>query len=248
MRATKPSLARGVPRAIIEAALAATDSRAFRTMLRPLLRAHVAFDAYCVNTCDPVTRAVTSSVGDGLSPADARKLFAIESAGRDVNLLAHLAPEGPVVATLQTATRGKPRSSRRMREIFAPLGFCDELRAALVLGDRPWGYLHLFRKQIPVRRGGHRTNRVRGARDRSRSREESRDAATSSARAFRARIDRSRSPRQDRPCVGPRARPGRRARLRWASSNPARHRRGAVRSRGGMLSDWGRRLGRVSRV
>ncbi len=147
--ATKPSLARGVPRALVEAALSATDSREFRTKLRPLLRVHVAFDAYCVNTCDPVTRAVTSSVGDGLSPGDARKLFAIERAGGDVNLLADLASEGPAVATLQAATRGKPHSSRRMREIFAPLGFCDELRAALVLGERPWGYLHLFRKERP---------------------------------------------------------------------------------------------------
>jgi hypothetical protein len=45
------------------------DSRAFRLAARPLLHGYVPFDAYCVNTCDPVTRAITSSVGDGLGPA-----------------------------------------------------------------------------------------------------------------------------------------------------------------------------------
>lgn len=149
MQARKPSLARGVPRAIVEAALSAVDSRAFRSNLRPLLQSYVAFDAYCVNTCDPVTRAITGSVGDGLAPPDARKLFALEREGGDLNLLASLAPGGPVVATVSAATNGKPHRSRRMREIFAPLGFCDELRAALLLGDRPWGYLHLFRKDYP---------------------------------------------------------------------------------------------------
>jgi DNA-binding CsgD family transcriptional regulator len=34
-----------------------------------------------------------------------------------------------------------------MRTIFLPKGLTDELRAALVLGDHVWGYLHLFRKR-----------------------------------------------------------------------------------------------------
>jgi hypothetical protein len=135
--ARKPSLARGVPRAIVDAALSAEDSRAFRADLRPLLHVYVAFDAYCVNTCDPVTRAITSSVGDGLTARDARKLFALERTGGDLNSLADLAPDGPVAVTLAAVTNGKPLRSRRMREIFAPLGFCDELRAALLLRDRP---------------------------------------------------------------------------------------------------------------
>jgi hypothetical protein len=52
-----PVRASGSP-SIVEAALSTTDSKAFRASLRPLLRAHVAFDADCVNTSDPVTRAM----------------------------------------------------------------------------------------------------------------------------------------------------------------------------------------------
>jgi DNA-binding CsgD family transcriptional regulator len=114
--------------------------------MRPVLREWVPFDAYCVNACDPVTRAITSSVGDGLSPEDARRLFAIERRGKDVNLLADLGVSRPNVVTVSAATGGAPNESERMRTLFLPRGFVDELRAALALGDHVWGYLHLFRK------------------------------------------------------------------------------------------------------
>src|SRR5262249_41200063 len=117
MGRTKPSLERGVPPKLRELALGSTDSRAFRVAARPLLHAHVPFDAYCVNTCDPVTRAITSSVGDGLRPTEARRLFAIERRGRDVNLLTNLGVTGPRVATMNEATRGAPDKSERMRTI-----------------------------------------------------------------------------------------------------------------------------------
>jgi DNA-binding CsgD family transcriptional regulator len=113
----------------------------------------VPFDAYCVNTCDPVTRAITSSVGDGLGAADARRLFALERRGGDVNPLADLGGKLPRVVTVSAATEGAPARSERMRTIFLPQGYDDELRAALPWGEHVWGYLHLFRRGRPFDAG-----------------------------------------------------------------------------------------------
>jgi DNA-binding CsgD family transcriptional regulator len=118
--------------------LNATD---FRRELRRHLERLVAFDAYCVNTVDPTSRLITSSIGDGLSGEDARRLFELEERGTDFNSLATL--KGPV--TIYQATEGCVTRSERMRRVFLPLGLGDELRAPLDLGDTRWGYLHLFR-------------------------------------------------------------------------------------------------------
>jgi DNA-binding CsgD family transcriptional regulator len=138
-----------VPPALVDLATRARDSRAFRLALRPVLRDWLPFDAYCVNACDPVTRVITSSVGDGLSPEDGRRLFALERRGKDVNLLAELGVLRPHVVTVSAATGGAPHKSERMRTLFLPRGLVDELRAALALGGHVWGYLHLFRKSRP---------------------------------------------------------------------------------------------------
>ena len=98
-----------------------------------------------MNTVDPETLVITSSIGDGLSAEAARRLFEIEEAGLDFNPLTELA-RGPVhVATLTQVTEGDVSRSQRMRELFLPLGYGDELRAALVIDGHCWGYLHLFR-------------------------------------------------------------------------------------------------------
>jgi DNA-binding CsgD family transcriptional regulator len=122
------------------------DSIRFRRQLRDELHRLVAFDAYCVNTADPATLLVTGSVGDGLPPEKTARLFAIEYAGGDCNELASLA-EGPThVATIGQATAGHPERSRRMREIFLPIGLGHEMRAALTAGGACWGFLHLLRR------------------------------------------------------------------------------------------------------
>ncbi|HYQ15538.1 MAG TPA: helix-turn-helix transcriptional regulator [Polyangiaceae bacterium] len=144
MAARRTSLARG-GRAIFELCGAGLDSVSFRQQLRAQLRRLLPFDAYCVNTVDPQTRLITSSIGDGLSSSAARRLFELEELGTDFNRLTELT----CVATLHEATYGDVLRSQRMRELFAPLGFCDELRAALVVDGHCWGYLHLFRESQP---------------------------------------------------------------------------------------------------
>jgi len=145
----RTSLARGGNKTA-RAALVALCGRglngaAFGQELRARLRRLVDFDAYCLNACDPASGVVTSSVGDGLRPEQARALFALEARGVDLHCLRELFA-GPLRAgALWLATSGHPEQSLRMREIFIPLGFGDELRAALLVGQVCYGYVHLFR-------------------------------------------------------------------------------------------------------
>jgi len=140
MVATPTSLARG---GIEELCRARLDATTFRRELRARLARILAFDTYCVNTVDPVSRVVTSSVGDGLAPAMGRLLFEIEHRGSDFHPLCDLVC--PV--TMHRATDGDVCRSERMRKIFVPLGLRDELRAPLNGGGHTWGYLHLYRSR-----------------------------------------------------------------------------------------------------
>lgn len=129
--------------ALCEAGL---DAGALRSRLREPLSALLAFDGYCVNTCDPASGAITSSVGDGLPEKHARRLFELEAGAHDFNSLAMLFEAHEAVVTLSGATRGVVSKSVRMREVLRPLGFRDELRAGLKHHGACWGYLHLLRK------------------------------------------------------------------------------------------------------
>lgn len=155
MTRRRTSLARGgrdgehglgrATREVAELCRARLDSVAFRQQLRALLARVVPFDAYCVNTVDPESLLITSSIGDGLSADAARRLFELEDAGTDVNRLQLLARGPEHVATVWQVTNGDVERSQRMRELFLPLGWHDELRAALVVDGHCWGYLQLFR-------------------------------------------------------------------------------------------------------
>jgi DNA-binding CsgD family transcriptional regulator len=139
------SLARGGR--LVELCRSRLDSVALRQRLRGELERVVPFDLYCVNTVDPRSLLITSSIGDGLSPEAARRWFELEEAGRDYNRLTELAQGRVSVATLARVTRGDVRQSPRMRELFWPQGLRDELRAALCCDGACWGYLHLFRRE-----------------------------------------------------------------------------------------------------
>lgn len=67
----------------------------------------------------------------------------------DVNKFHSLATGSPHVATLDSVTRGERLGSARYRDIMAPLGLGDELRAALVTPSGCWGYLCLHRAESP---------------------------------------------------------------------------------------------------
>ncbi|WP_371502962.1 LuxR C-terminal-related transcriptional regulator [Kitasatospora sp. NBC_00374] len=126
------------------------DTAALRTETLSRLRRVVPADAVFFATVDPVTLLFTSAAAeDPLGPAT--ELFLDNEFGRaDVNKFSALAQAADPVASLDRATRGDRSASARYREIMAPLGLGDELRAALVTGHHCWGVLCLHRADSPV--------------------------------------------------------------------------------------------------
>ncbi len=113
------------------------------------LRRIVPTDAAFFAAVDPMTLLFTSALSEEpLAPATA--LFLDNEFGReDVNKFSSLADSSVQVNTLDRATRGDRSASARYREIMAPLGLGDELRAALTTGRHCWGVLCLHRETSP---------------------------------------------------------------------------------------------------
>jgi hypothetical protein len=63
----------------------------------------------------------------------------------DVNRYVDLARADRPVAAFRAVT-GDPRHSSRYRTFLRPIGFGDELRAVLRVGDSPWGTTALIRR------------------------------------------------------------------------------------------------------
>jgi DNA-binding CsgD family transcriptional regulator len=121
------------------------------------LRKIVPVDAAFFATVDPVTLLFTGAVAEDPLGA-ATPLFVDNEFGQaDVNKFAVLAApgrgsgaSGARITSLDRATRGDRAASHRYREIMAPLGLGDELRAALVAGQHCWGVLCLHREDSPA--------------------------------------------------------------------------------------------------
>ena len=112
---------------------------------RVLSRA-VHFDGLCVLTLDPATLLFTSEYTVDCLPPQARARMAeIEVRELDVNRFGALARSGRFVATLDATTGGDLELSMRHRELLAPNGYGDELRAVLASGSGVWGALTLLR-------------------------------------------------------------------------------------------------------
>jgi DNA-binding CsgD family transcriptional regulator len=112
---------------------------------RVLARA-VPFDGVSVLTMDPATSLATSAfVQNGLRADAALRIAEIEYGESDVNTFDALARSGRIAASLSETTNGDLDRSRRHRELRAPNGFGDELRAVLVSDAVPWGGLTLGR-------------------------------------------------------------------------------------------------------
>lgn len=110
------------------------------------LRAVLTVDAVFIATADPETLLFTAAYGEPpLEQATARFLDN-EFCGRDVNRFASLAIGRRHVGWLDDATGNDRFASERYRDIMRPIGLGDELRAALVLDGRCWGYLCLHRE------------------------------------------------------------------------------------------------------
>ncbi len=111
-----------------------------------ILARAVPFDAVCVLTMDPATCLATSEFVENCLPPDARvRVAEIEFGESDVNTFDALKRSGRVAAGLSKTTEGDLHRSLRHREVLAPNGFGDELRAVLVSDAATWGALILLR-------------------------------------------------------------------------------------------------------
>lgn len=94
-------------------------------------------------TVDPETLLFTSAVAQDPLGTVTPLFLANEYSSADVNKFATLAEASDPVGSLDHSTGGQRADSPRYREIMAPLGLGDELRAALIAGRRCWGVLCL---------------------------------------------------------------------------------------------------------
>jgi DNA-binding CsgD family transcriptional regulator len=120
--------------------------RDFSVAATRILARSVPFDGASVVTVDPATSLATSAiVENGLRAEAAVRIAEIEYSESDVNKFGALARSGRPAASLSGTTDGDLDRSVRHRELRAPNGFGDELRAVLVSDAATWGGLTLGR-------------------------------------------------------------------------------------------------------
>jgi DNA-binding NarL/FixJ family response regulator len=120
--------------------------REFSLGAAKILAGLVLFDGVSVLTMDPATSIATSAfVQNGLRAEAALRITEIEYGEGDVNTFDALARSGRIAASLSETTGGDLDRSRRHRELRAPTGLGDELRAVLMSEGTVWGGLTLGR-------------------------------------------------------------------------------------------------------
>jgi DNA-binding CsgD family transcriptional regulator len=127
------------------------DPAAVFTEASTRLRRLVPFDAAVWLTTDPGTGLPTApTLTDNLELEGEQEqcsaLWRREFLVADVNLYRDIARAEVPAASLR-ATVADPSQSARYREFLEPMGFSDELRAVLRVGDSPWGAINLYRRR-----------------------------------------------------------------------------------------------------
>ncbi len=128
-----------------------TDATAVFAEASTRLRRLVPFDAAVWLTTDPGTGLPTApTLADNLQldgeVEQCSQLWRREFLVDDVILYRDIARAEVPAASLR-ATVADPRQSARYREFLEPMGFTDELRAMLRVGDSPWGAINLLRRR-----------------------------------------------------------------------------------------------------
>jgi DNA-binding CsgD family transcriptional regulator len=131
---------------VIETCRSGLDPDALRSAVLPRLRKVVPVDALWWAAADPATLLFTRSYREELPEESGPYFVENEFLHDDVNKWTDLARDSAGVRTLMQATDGHPARSPRYRDIFAPLGLQDELRAVLRVRGACWGYICLHRE------------------------------------------------------------------------------------------------------
>ncbi|MEV6682122.1 LuxR C-terminal-related transcriptional regulator [Streptomyces erythrochromogenes] len=111
-----------------------------------IVPAVVGADGVCGLTLDPATLLHTGGFHHGGVPhTHLPRLLQIEYGEEDVNQFPSLVKAGGTAAGLWQATRHRPHSSSRYRDVYRPAGMGDEMRVVLRTGHTVWGALVLHR-------------------------------------------------------------------------------------------------------
>jgi DNA-binding CsgD family transcriptional regulator len=132
---------------IVRLCHAGLDSRTLRVEVIRHLRKLIPVDASFFATADPATLLFTSTVVDDVLAQATTQFVENEFLKDDSVKFARLARGRSPVDSLGVATEGELALSPRYQEILAPMDLGDELRAALVVGSKCWGFMCLHRER-----------------------------------------------------------------------------------------------------
>jgi DNA-binding CsgD family transcriptional regulator len=141
------SSAERIRQEIIRLCHAGLDSRTFRVECVKRLQKSIPVDASFFATADPATLLSTSAVQDDVLTQATSQFLENELLKDDAVKFAQLARGRSPVDSLGAATKGELALSPRYQEILAPMDLGDELRAALVVGSKCWGFMCLHRER-----------------------------------------------------------------------------------------------------
>lgn len=140
-------LAEQAGRDIVRLCHSGLDSSTLRDEAIKRLRRAIPLDAAFFATADPATLLFTSVTVDDVLDRATPQFLENEFAQDDVNKFGWLANGARHVGALSEATGYDLPRSPRYRDILAPMGLGDELRAAFVTGPSCWGFVCLHREQ-----------------------------------------------------------------------------------------------------
>ena len=132
---------------IVRLCHAGLDSRTFRVEAIRRLRKLIPLDVSFFATADPATLLYTSAVRDDALARASPQFLEREFLKDDPIKFVRLARGRSPVDSLGMATKGELAHSPRYQEILAPMDLGDELRAALVVGSKCWGFMCLHRER-----------------------------------------------------------------------------------------------------
>jgi hypothetical protein len=141
------SSAERIRQEIIRLCHAGLDSRTFRIESVKRLKKAIPVDASFFATADPATLLFTGAVLDDVLTQATSQFLENELLKDDAVKFAQLARGRSPVHSLGATTKGELALSPRYQEILAPMDLGDELRAALVVGSKCWGFMCLHRER-----------------------------------------------------------------------------------------------------
>lgn len=142
-------LAERVARQLSERCYAGLDTTSLRAELLDTLQRIVPYDAAFCATVDPATLLFNGAEQREIPWEATPRFLANEFLEHDVNKFRSLATAPSPVDWLDRVTDHHREASARYRDIMAPLGLGDELRAAFRAGGACWGFLCVHRGDGP---------------------------------------------------------------------------------------------------